>query len=104
MPYSWRSVSVSPTASRPTPAKPTARKPCRETAHLVLEIGAGFHTPGVIRLSAERVAQSRPHTRLIGINDGYPEVPQQLAGRALSIALSADRVISPLARPQSPNQ
>ncbi|MFF9457759.1 hypothetical protein [Streptomyces flaveolus] len=43
--------------------------------------------------------------RLIRINDGYPEVPQQLlAGRALSVAHSAGRVISPLARPQSPNQ
>ncbi|MEV5646259.1 hypothetical protein AB0L67_40225 [Streptomyces flaveolus] len=74
-------------------------------AHLlVLEIGAGFHTPGVIRLPAERVTQSRPRTRLIRINDGYPEVPQQLAGRALAVAHSADRVISPLACPKSPNQ
>ncbi|MFF8883983.1 hypothetical protein [Streptomyces flaveolus] len=56
-------------------------------AHLlVLEIGAGFNTPNVIRLPAERVTQSRPRTRLIQINDGYPEVPQQLAGRALSVA------------------
>ncbi|MEU1803294.1 hypothetical protein [Streptomyces sp. NPDC019937] len=68
-------------------------------AHLlVLEIGAGFNTPGVIRRPAERVTHSRPHTSLIRINDGHPEVPGRLAGRALSLAHPADRVITALAR------
>ncbi len=82
-----------------------ARSALPADAHLLVLESAPVSTPsGVIRLPAERVTQSRPRMRLIRINDGYPEVPQQLAGRALSVAHSADRVISPLARPQSPNQ
>ncbi|MFF5537214.1 NAD-dependent protein deacetylase of SIR2 family [Streptomyces cinerochromogenes] len=66
---------------------------------VVLEIGAGFNTPGVIRFPAERVTHSRPHTRLIRINEGHPDVPDHLADRALALAHPAQRVIAALARP-----
>lgn len=65
---------------------------------VVLEIGAGFNTPGVIRWPAERVTESRPHTRLIRINEGHPDTPDRLADRALSFAQSAEQVISAFLR------
>lgn len=64
---------------------------------LVVETGAGFSTPGVIRRPAERVVRARPGARLVRINDGHPDVPDTLAGRALPVAHPADRVIGILA-------
>lgn len=41
---------------------------------LVLELGAGFNTPSVIRYPSESLAQ-HPAVRLVRVNAAYPEVP-----------------------------
>ena len=54
----------------------------------VLEIGAGFNTPSVVRWPMEAVIASNPGSRLIRVNLDHPEVPADLAGR--SATYSAD--------------
>jgi NAD-dependent SIR2 family protein deacetylase len=51
----------------------------------VVEIGAGFNTPGVIRWPVERIIEQDPTVRLIRINPDHPEVPAALAARSASI-------------------
>jgi len=57
---------------------------------LVLEIGAGFNTPGVIRRPMENVVRHTPRARLVRLNPAHPEVPADLGDRALSAPIGAD--------------
>ena len=63
---------------------------------LVLEIGAGFNTPGVIRHPVESLVRQTPRARLVRINPGHPDVPSDLGERALSVPLGADRLLDGL--------
>ncbi|WP_133918022.1 NAD-dependent protein deacetylase of SIR2 family [Streptomyces sp. NBC_00582] len=63
---------------------------------LVLEIGAGFNTPGVIRLPMENLVRQTPRARLVRINPDHPVVPSDLGERALSVPLRADRLLDGL--------
>ncbi|MEU6224477.1 NAD-dependent protein deacetylase of SIR2 family [Streptomyces sp. NPDC047042] len=63
-----------------------------DSALLVLEIGAGFNTPGVIRRPMENLVRHTPRARLVRINLGHPEVPADLGPRALSVPLGADEL------------
>lgn len=63
---------------------------------LVLELGAGFNTPGVIRLPMEDVARRTPRVRFVRINPDHPDVPADLGERALSVPLGADRLLDRL--------
>jgi hypothetical protein len=63
---------------------------------LVLDTGSGYNTPSVIRWPKERIAAARPNGRLIRVNTGHPEVPEQLVVRALSIAAGAKQVLAAL--------
>lgn len=65
---------------------------------LVLEIGAGFNTPGVIRLPVENLVRQTPRARLVRINPDHPVVPSDLGIRALSVPLGADRLLNRLDR------
>lgn len=56
-----------------------------DTRLLILEIGAGFNTPGVIRWPGEQLARRFPRARLVRINPTAPEIPADLTGRALPI-------------------
>ncbi|WP_105968974.1 SIR2 family NAD-dependent protein deacylase [Streptomyces geranii] len=60
---------------------------------LVVEIGAGFNTPGVIRRPMESLVRHTPGARLVRINPGHPEVPADLGDRALSLPFGADRLL-----------
>ncbi|MDR6975265.1 NAD-dependent SIR2 family protein deacetylase [Streptomyces sp. 3330] len=60
---------------------------------LVVEIGAGFNTPGVIRRPMENLVRHTPRARLVRVDPEHPEVPADLAGRALSVPLGADRLL-----------
>lgn len=64
----------------------------------VIEIGAGFNTPGVIRLPIEQVVEYLPGSHLIRVNRDHPGVPQPIASRAASItddaALFVERVMA----------
>lgn len=53
---------------------------------LLLELGIGFNTPGIIRYPFERLAESnREHIRLIRINLDNATVPETLKDNALGI-------------------
>ena len=65
----------------------------------VVEIGAGFNTPGVIRWPGEQVTRALPNARLIRINRDHPDVPDDLADRAWAIAADARTVIEQLTHP-----
>ncbi|MER7693297.1 NAD-dependent protein deacetylase of SIR2 family [Streptomyces sp. NPDC097610] len=66
---------------------------------LILELGAGFNTPGVIRLPGENLTRHLPGARLVRVNPEHPETPADLAGRALPVATGADHLIGALDRP-----
>ncbi|HWS32509.1 MAG TPA: NAD-dependent protein deacetylase of SIR2 family [Actinoplanes sp.] len=59
------------------------------TRLLVLDIGTGFNTPGVVRRPMEQIALAFPNARLARINRDHPQVPQALSGRAIGIAADA---------------
>ncbi|MBP2471980.1 NAD-dependent SIR2 family protein deacetylase [Crossiella equi] len=67
-----------------------------DTRLLVLEIGAGFNTPGVIRRPAERLTAAYPNARLIRVNPHHPDVPPDLADRALPVPLDAATLLTNL--------
>ncbi|MDX8051113.1 hypothetical protein SK571_17130 [Lentzea sp. BCCO 10_0798] len=61
---------------------------------LVIEIGAGYSTPGVIRSPVESVVRALPGARLVRINTAHAEVPEDLAGRALSVRADVAEVLA----------
>ncbi|MFJ4536725.1 NAD-dependent protein deacetylase of SIR2 family [Streptomyces tibetensis] len=69
-----------------------------DSALLVLELGAGFNTPGVIRLPMENVVRRTPRARLVRINPDHPDVPADLGKRALAVPVGADRLLDRIAR------
>ncbi|MGW1158615.1 NAD-dependent protein deacetylase of SIR2 family [Streptomyces sp. NPDC002513] len=67
-----------------------------EDGLLVLEFGAGFNTPGVIRWPMENVVRHTPGARLVRVNPHHPEVPADLEDRALSVPFGADQLLDAL--------
>ncbi|MGW3448254.1 NAD-dependent protein deacetylase of SIR2 family [Streptomyces sp. NPDC001076] len=67
---------------------------------LVLEIGAGFNTPGVIRWPMENLVRRTPGARLVRVNPDHPDVPADLGERALSVPFGADRLLAGLRVPE----
>ena len=73
----------------------------------IIELGVGFNTPGVIRWPFEKFTAKIPGAKLFRINrgyrdvrhPGYPEVPEELEGRAFSLPLDAGEVIDALSAP-----
>ncbi|MGW0574038.1 NAD-dependent protein deacetylase of SIR2 family [Streptomyces tauricus] len=63
---------------------------------LILEFGAGFNTPGVIRWPGENLTRQIPHARLVRVNPTHPETPADLTGRTLSVPAEADRLLDRL--------
>ena len=61
---------------------------------LILEIGAGFNTPGVVRYPLERLASQHADARFVRINREDATVPASLANRALGIAGDAGEVVA----------
>jgi NAD-dependent SIR2 family protein deacetylase len=64
---------------------------------LLLEIGSGFNTPGVIRWPMERMATHVGSARLVRINLHDARVPRELGERALSVPSGAREVIDAVA-------
>ena len=52
---------------------------------LILEIGAGFNTPGVVRWPLERLAVRHPLARFVRINREYPAIPPELGDRGIGV-------------------
>jgi NAD-dependent SIR2 family protein deacetylase len=61
---------------------------------LVLDIGSGFNTPGVVRWPMERTAEAIPTARLVRINRNEPELRVRLGERGLSIGGGALDVLA----------
>ena len=56
---------------------------------LLVEIGAGFNTPTLIRWPMEKLAAQDPKARLVRINRDHSELPPSLVGHSLSFAEDA---------------
>jgi NAD-dependent SIR2 family protein deacetylase len=64
---------------------------------VILELGAGYNTPGVIRWPSEAwVAKAGVLGRLIRVNPAHSEVPVELGGRALGLDLGARQALAEL--------
>lgn len=63
---------------------------------LVLEIGAGFNTPGVIRWPLEQLAYHHPDARFVRVNPQHPEVPEEIADRSLAVRAGAAETVAAL--------
>jgi len=61
---------------------------------VVLDIGSGFNTPSVVRWPMERVSTQLRNARLVRINPDHPEVPSELAERALAIGYGAAETLA----------
>jgi hypothetical protein len=61
---------------------------------LILELGARFNTPGVVRFPLERLAARHGESRLVRINREHPNVPANLDDRAVGIQGDAGEVVS----------
>ncbi|MCY1041599.1 hypothetical protein OV208_09760 [Corallococcus sp. bb12-1] len=67
---------------------------------LVIEIGAGFNTPSVVRWRMEHLVQQHPGARLIRINPSEPELPEALGERAVALAMGAEQALGLLEQPK----
>ncbi len=63
---------------------------------VVLEIGAGFNTPTVIRRPGEQIVRGLPDWTLIRINMDHADVPDDLADRAIGLSGDALTILSSL--------
>ncbi|MFE7272582.1 NAD-dependent protein deacetylase of SIR2 family [Streptomyces sp. NPDC057623] len=63
---------------------------------LILEFGAGFNTPGVIRTPGEHLTRHIPGTRLVRVNPTHSQTPVDLGDRALPVPFDADRLLDAL--------
>ncbi|MGA5361385.1 hypothetical protein [Streptomyces purpurascens] len=70
-----------------------------DTRLLILEFGAGFNTPGVIRWPGEHLTRRFLAARLVRVNPDRPETPADLAGRALPVPAGVDRLLDVLTAP-----
>ncbi|TXC99795.1 NAD-dependent protein deacetylase of SIR2 family [Streptomyces sp. ISID311] len=70
-----------------------------DTRLLILEFGAGFNTPGVIRHPGEHLTRVFPHARLVRVNPTHPEVPADLSDRALPVPADAGQLLNTLTPP-----
>jgi NAD-dependent SIR2 family protein deacetylase len=64
---------------------------------LLIDIGSGFNTPGVVRWPLEQMALELPAARLVRINLHDARVPQELKDRALSVTACAREVLDAVA-------
>jgi NAD-dependent SIR2 family protein deacetylase len=60
---------------------------------LILEIGAGFNTPSVVRWPMEALAAKYPNARFIRINPHHAAVPPNIAGRSVALRRDAGEAL-----------
>ena len=61
---------------------------------LAIEIGAGFNTPSVVRWPMERIVYTHPNAHLVRVNPQWPQVPQELADRSISLHSGAMEAVT----------
>ena len=60
---------------------------------LVIEVGAGFNTPSVIRWRLEHIVDAAQDARFVRINPPYPHVQAAFASLAASVGATVDAVL-----------
>jgi hypothetical protein len=65
----------------------------RDSRLLVIEIGAGFNTPSVVRWPMELIVHTHPKAHLVRVNLKWPQVPEALSGKALPLQCRAKDAI-----------
>ncbi len=63
---------------------------------IVIEVGAGFNTPSVIRWPGEQIIDANSNWHLVRINLTDATIPSQLSGRAVGLKGNAENIISEL--------
>lgn len=63
---------------------------------VLLEIGVGFNTPGIIRFPFEQMTCQHLKTMLIRINKDYPMVSHEIEGKAISFDEDIHQIIADL--------
>lgn len=71
---------------------------------LLIEIGSGFNTPGVVRWPMEQIADWHEEAFLVRVNADYPHVPVELGDRAMAIQARGSDVIRMLADVAAPRR
>lgn len=52
---------------------------------VLLELGVGFNTPGIIRYPFERITNAMPNATLIRINNNFANVPKDICHKSISL-------------------
>ena len=63
---------------------------------VLLEIGVGFNTPGIIRFPFEQMVYNNLKTTLIRINKDYPQTMLEINNKTISFNEETDRIIEDL--------
>ena len=63
---------------------------------LILEFGAGFNTPSVIRWRMSKIVYQHPNANLVRINFDYPQVEDEIKEKSIEIQDSCKNTISNL--------
>jgi len=66
---------------------------------VLLELGVGFNTPGIIRWPFEHIALRHPSARLVRVNLQDGGVPGSIGDRSISVPEDLARVLGDLAEP-----
>ena len=65
----------------------------KETS-LIIEVGVGFNTPSVIRWPLEQITHRHKRANFVRINAHYPEVPEEISEKSISLSDDAFDVIT----------
>jgi hypothetical protein len=63
---------------------------------LLIEIGVGFNTPGIIRFPFEQMVYSNPNTTMIRINKDYPMTREEIKAKSISFDENTMEIIEDL--------
>lgn len=63
---------------------------------LLIELGVGFNTPGIIRFPFEKMTHDFKNTTLIRVNNKYPDVAFELKDKCLLIKSDCQKFIDKL--------
>jgi len=66
----------------------------KESRLLLIEIGAGFNTPSVIRWPMERIVLSHPNANFIRVNPQWPQVPDEIVKKSATFQNGAMETIT----------
>jgi NAD-dependent SIR2 family protein deacetylase len=63
---------------------------------VLIELGIGYNTPGIIRFPFERIVLGNPNATLIRLNSDYPHGPRETAARTIPFTENMHEVIKDL--------